>query len=732
MAETVETLKIRVVAETAAAEKGLSKLRSRVDSLASSLGKGVPGGGKSGAAAGAAKGLNAATQVLGGSLGGLAGTLSELGPKGAAIAAAIALATKAIQQACKASQEFIGYMTQLLGKIDMGTSAMREFNAELTKTARNSSVSKTDLGKFFTQTKNSFTDVSQMERDADFAKQLISYYGDVNTAAKAYNRILAMDLETQKDIRKQMQIQYNLTQDTGEAGLKAIKQELSEILETLGSILLQVLNPIIQGVKVVLGALNTVLQLVKSIFSAFSGLTGGGTMADAMIDGAEATGEASDAMNELNKEMGLYNGKLSGLDEVTTLDSDNSFGMADNPALDLMAGALDDTNQGISIMTGPLNFMSDTFQKIGDILEKTISPILGVVKGLIDSIRDGLGGIFDEGSGLLDAILTPIGDILGTVVGLVVGVLKPVINVISGVLSRVFAVIGKILGVVTSILGTLFEVLTAVLEPIFQVIDTVFGILTEIFETVFDLLFSILDPILDVIMDIMDVVADIFGFVGDIIGIVIDLLKPILDVIISIVKTIFDALKPIFDVISTIFNALLKPIFDILSKIVSVVKEKLGPAFKVVGDIVKGVMGVIKSVINFIIDGINLIIRLINSITSGLSKAWTWIGIPAIPQIAEIKHLATGGSAEIGELVKIRENGPELVSYGGGRMEVMNNDQIMQSVAQGVAQALQGVDLGGGDFNLYIDGQQLNARLEKAKQRSGAKNIGSKIRTGGY
>ena len=40
MADTVETLKIKVVAETNAAEKGLSKLRSKVDDLASSLGKG--------------------------------------------------------------------------------------------------------------------------------------------------------------------------------------------------------------------------------------------------------------------------------------------------------------------------------------------------------------------------------------------------------------------------------------------------------------------------------------------------------------------------------------------------------------------------------------------------------------------------------------------------------------------------------------------------------------------
>lgn len=733
MASSVEELKIRVVAETASAEKGLSGLRRRVDGLSASLGKGIPGGGKSGAAAGAAKGLNAATQILGGSLGGLTGTLSSLGPKGAAIAAAIALATKAIQQATKASQEFIGYMTQLLGKINMGTSAMREFNAELTKTARNSSVSKTDLGKFFAQTKNSFTDSSQMMRDAEFAKQLISYYGDINTAAKAYNKTLTMDLDTQKKIREQMQIQYNLTQDSGEAGLKAIKQELSETLEILGSIVLQVLNPLIQGIKVILGALNTVLGIVKNIFGAFSGLTGAGTMADAMMDGAEATGEASDAMDKLNDEMDLYNGKLSGLDEVSTLDSGDSFGLANNPDLDAMQGALEDTNKGFSIATGPLNFISDAFQKVGDILEKTIAPVLGVVKGFIDGIRDAMGEVFDDGSSLLDTVLEPIGTIIGRVVQLLVGILTPVLNVVSKIIKTIFTVISKIFKFVSKILEVVMQVLMSVLEPIFTVLEAVFGIIVEVFDMLFDLLFSILDPILEVIMEVMDVFMEIFSVVGEIIGEITNELKPILDVIISLVRTVFEAFKPIFDIVKNIFETALKPILNTIKQIVNVVKTVLMPVFNVLKGVIGAIGNAIKFMMNLLIDGINLVIKAINAMSQGLSSLWTWTGLPGIPKMPEIKRLASGGSAEIGELINIRENGPELVSYGAGRMEVMNNDQIMASVARGVADGLRGADIGGGgSFNLYVDGQELNVRLEKAKQRSGRQNIGSKVRQGGY
>lgn len=703
MADTVETLKIKVVAETASAEKGLNGLKSKVESLAKSLGKGAPGGGASGGAAGAAaKGLNAATQILGGSIGSLTGMLGKLGPKGVAIAAAIALATKAIQQATKASQELISYMTQLVGKIDMGTTAMRQFNEELTKTARNSSVSKTDLGKFFTKTKNSFTDVSQMERDAEFAKQLISYYGDIDTAAKAYNRTLAMDLDMQKDIRKQMQIQYNLTQDSGEAGLKAIKQELSEILETLGSMVLQVLNPTIQAIKVILGALNSVLQIVKNIVGAFSGITGSGTMADAMMDGAEATGEASKALDQLNDEMDLYNGKLSGLDEVTTMDSGDSFGMADNPLLDGLS--FDSTLEGLGMLTQPLNFISNTFEKVADILENVIYPILKPIKEFIDGISVGTAGMFDTLFEMLDTVLTPIGEIIGSVAEIVGSILQPVLSLILNLLNSVFKVLGTIFGTVGKILSSVMNLLKTVLQPIFDLVDMIVGFVAEIFGGVEDtndaLTTTATGPL---------------AFIGDLVSFIVDLITKIVDFLMPAVHAVIKTLKSLLDPILKIFQS----IFDIIEGIVTLDFKK----------IFSGVVNILIGMVNFIIEVLNGIIEAVNWITLSNVFGGGW----NIPKIPKVKYLAEGGSAITGELVNIRENGPELVSYGSGKMEVMNNDQIMQSVAQGVAQALQGVDLGGGgNFNFYMDGQEMNVRLEKARQRTGTKNIGSKVRQGGY
>lgn len=69
---------------------------------------------------------------------------------------------------------------------------------------------------------------------------------------------------------------------------------------------------------------------------------------------------------------------------------------------------------------------------------------------------------------------------------------------------------------------------------------------------------------------------------------------------------------------------------------------------------------------------------------------------------------ATGGFPSIGELFYAREAGPELVGTIGGRNAVVNNDQIVQAVSTGVANAVSKVlGSGGQSFQLIIDGEQI-------------------------
>lgn len=75
----------------------------------------------------------------------------------------------------------------------------------------------------------------------------------------------------------------------------------------------------------------------------------------------------------------------------------------------------------------------------------------------------------------------------------------------------------------------------------------------------------------------------------------------------------------------------------------------------------------------------------------------------------DIKRYAAGGVPDMGQMFVAREAGPELVGTLGGHTAVMNNDQIVASVSDGVAKAVSAV-LGSGrnsnqPIQVYLDGR---------------------------
>lgn len=101
--------------------------------------------------------------------------------------------------------------------------------------------------------------------------------------------------------------------------------------------------------------------------------------------------------------------------------------------------------------------------------------------------------------------------------------------------------------------------------------------------------------------------------------------------------------------------------------------------------------------------------------------------IPFIPQFAE------GGFPNMGELFIANEAGPELVGRIGGRPAVMNNDQIVQAVSQGVYMAISPLFNSKnnmetpGEFKMYLNGREVGRallpELNNESQRLGYKPI---------
>lgn len=131
------------------------------------------------------------------------------------------------------------------------------------------------------------------------------------------------------------------------------------------------------------------------------------------------------------------------------------------------------------------------------------------------------------------------------------------------------------------------------------------------------------------------------------------------------------------------------------------------------------------SAISSIITKLNEIPRSITTVHTVITKTET-ASSSTSGSSSKAKGYATGGFPRAGELFYARENGlPELVGSINGQTAVANNDQIVEAVAQGVAQAVQAVlansEMGGEpSFNIYLDSRQIRAGIERADQEAGA------------
>lgn len=122
------------------------------------------------------------------------------------------------------------------------------------------------------------------------------------------------------------------------------------------------------------------------------------------------------------------------------------------------------------------------------------------------------------------------------------------------------------------------------------------------------------------------------------------------------------------------------------------IKTGFKTAFTWIGNFVKtilnGIIGRVEGAINRVIDAINSLLSGFNRVVSwaGDVLGQDWKGVELLSPVS-LPRLAEGGTVDVGQMFIAREAGPELVGSIGNRTAVMNNDQIVQSVAGGVREA---------------------------------------------
>lgn len=314
---------------------------------------------------------------------------------------------------------------------------------------------------------------------------------------------------------------------------------------------------------------------------------------------------------------------------------------------------------------------------------------------------------------------------IGGFVMKIVGELMPSLTEIINIVNKIDEAINPIL-----------EDLITSLQPLFDVI------LVDLLPELLNIVSVILEPILQVIMAIMDVVMPI-------VDAVVKILSPIIKIISEYINAMWSSLKPIFELVGNIVSQFIKMnvglgnglsslsgfldmldgILDIARGFIKIVQaitalisgdaSKAWDLFKEAGisawnGIKKIGAGIAEALVNGLLSGINWITKKINSITSGLSKIWSWAGIPEIPAIPEITwkldigSFATGGELT-GELWQMNEYGkPEMLfnSRNTGNTSVINQAQLGEAFMQAILNSglIEAIRESG---NLYLDGKEV-------------------------
>lgn len=190
---------------------------------------------------------------------------------------------------------------------------------------------------------------------------------------------------------------------------------------------------------------------------------------------------------------------------------------------------------------------------------------------------------------------------------------------------------------------------------------------------------------------------------------------------------------------STTWNTIKTSLATAWNSIKSTATSTFGSIKNGIVEIWNGIWGGIKRVINSIIGGVegmsNGVIRGLNSMIKALNHLHFDIPdwVPGLGgksfgldintlNTVSIPRLANGGFPSTGQLFIAREAGAEMVGNIGGRAAVANNDQIVQSIREGVISAMRQTQGNSGSFDIkvYLDGKQITAAVEKRQRERGA------------
>ena len=305
-----------------------------------------------------------------------------------------------------------------------------------------------------------------------------------------------------------------------------------------------------------------------------------------------------------------------------------------------------------------------------------IQPVVGFFKGLWDSVAgffkslwSDIVGIWNKVSGWFDK-----------------HVISPLVSFFEGLVLRI---------------GQFFEGCWIIIQAVWVVVstwfdETIITPLVELFKKLKEKVESFFSKLWEGIKKIWTSVATWFN--EKVTTPVVGFFKGVWTSVSGFFSSLWTDIKGVWNTVATWFNV----------NIITPVKTAFETACNAIGGffsslwlsvkqgVVKamnGVIGGIEGAINKIVGGINSLIGGFNDIVEWgadvIGVEWGGVSLVKEVQLARIPMptYATGGFPESGQMFIAREAGAEMVGNIGRRTAVANNDQIVNGIANGVAEA---------------------------------------------
>ena len=531
--------------------------------------------------------------------------------------------------------------------------------------------------------------------------------------------------------------------------MRILNEQFNRLTREVGNVFLPILSKILPYLNAIVMVLTEIIAIIARLFGYkkedydyFQ------TMADDIDDFGAGVDDASSSVEKLKRGLRGFD-KLNNITTPSASSGGVGGGMGtgiDPDLMDAFNKAYDDYFKKISQVEMKATRIRDRimewlgFQKMiddetGDVYFKFQKITGGTILGAL-----GVGGSLFLGLKAILGIFTKITGIKFTGIATFVknlGKIPKLLTAINPKLALIIALVATLTAAFIKLykendefrakVDKLGEILKDVfLTTLTDIKDLVVPFLKEVWEILKQLWNNVIKPLANLLVEILE---PIFNAIVDILIIgwekVIKPLEPVLKWLVQIaLRDIKNGIQLIVDVLSTIIKVvewLWKNIFEpFVNVIINKIQQHIVPAIESIGWVIDKIKGAIQKVVdwwnnlsfnkkevkvNYSVGGGGA--GSIGYGGSGGSRANG--GVLVNGQWMPANYYASGTlGAPVGQLFVAREAGPELVGNIGSHTAVMNNDQIVSSVAYGVenamTRALRNANSGnGGVYNIYLD-----------------------------